>query len=155
VDPFGFAGGLQTNPNGGSWAEAFGVATARGLHTIVPVGLEKSIPSVVEAAEKLGQLRVDYFIGNPAGLIPLTSFKVVTEIEALEQLAGVCATCVCGGGIGGSEGARGFVVEGAEEQVAKALALVLEVGGEPGISAGPVEWNSRVPKGLEEPGFAV
>jgi len=151
VDPFGFAGGLQTNPNGGSWADAFGVATARGLHTIVPVGLEKLIPSVVEAAEKLGQLRVDYFIGNPAGLIPLTSFKVVTEIQALQQLAGVCATCVAGGGFGGSEGARGFVVEGTEEQVRKALILALEVGGEPTTSAGPVKWTSRLPEGLEEP----
>ena len=127
VYPYGFAGGLQTNPNGGSWADAFGVATARGLRTIVPVGLEKMIPSVVEAAGKLGQLRVDYFLGNPAGLIPLTSFKVVTEIQALEVLAGVRATCVAGGGIGGSEGARGFVVEGTKEQVEKALALALEV----------------------------
>jgi len=148
VDPFGFAGGLQTNPNGGSWAEAFGVATARGLRTIVPVGLEKLIPSVVEAARKLGQLRVDYCIGNAAGLIPLTSFKVVTEIQALEQLAGVVATCVSAGGIGGSEGARGFVVEGTEEQVKKALALALEVGEEPAIGAGAVEWKSRLPEGL-------
>ena len=152
VDPLGFAGGLQTNPNGGSWADAFGVATARGLHTIVPVGLEKLIPSVVEAAKKLGQLRVDYVIGNPAGLIPLTSFKVVTEIQALEQLVGVCATCVAGGGFGGSEGARGFVVEGTEEQVKKALALAQEVGDEPATATGPVKWTSRLPDGLEEVG---
>jgi len=150
VDPFGFAGGLQTNPNGGSWAEAFGVATARGLHTIVPVGLEKLIPSVVDAAEKLGQLRVNYCIGNPAGLIPLTSFKVVTEIEALEHLAGVCATCVAAGGFGGSEGARAFVVEGTEEQVKHALSLALEVGDEPATAAGPVKWTSRLPEGIEE-----
>ena len=148
VDPFGFAGGLQTNPNGGSWAEAFGVATARGLHTIVPVGLEKLIPSVVDAAKKLGQLRVDYSIGNAAGLIPLTSFKAVTEIEALEQLAGVWATCVAAGGFGGSEGARAFVVEGTEEQVKAALGLALEVGDEPATPAGPVKWTSRLPEGM-------
>jgi len=148
VDPFGFAGGLQTNPNGGSWAEAFGVATARGLHTIIPVGLEKLIPSVVEAAKKLGQLRVDYCIGNAAGLIPLTSFKVVTEIEALEHLAGVRATCVAAGGFGGSEGARGFVVEGTEEQVKAALALALEVGDEPATAAGAVKWTSRLPEDM-------
>ena len=46
VDPYGHAGGLQTNPFGGSWAQAFGIITARGLHCIVPVGLEKMIPSV-------------------------------------------------------------------------------------------------------------
>jgi hypothetical protein len=145
VDPLGFAGGLQTNPNGGSWAEAYGVATARGLHTIVPVGLEKLIPSVVEASRKLGQLRVDYCIGNAAGLIPLTGFQVVTEIEALRSLAGVEATCVSAGGIGGSEGARGFVVEGTETAVRKALTLASEVGSEPGITAGDVSWTSKLP----------
>jgi hypothetical protein len=110
--------------------------------------LEKLIPSVVEAAKKLGQLRVDYCTGNAAGLIPLTSFKVVTEIQALEQLAGVCATCVAGGGFGGSEGARAFVVEGSEEAVKKAMAVAMEILDEPPIAAAEVKWNSRLPEGL-------
>ena len=33
IDPQGCAGGLQTNPNGGSWADAFGFITARGIFT--------------------------------------------------------------------------------------------------------------------------
>jgi hypothetical protein len=148
VDPYGFAGGLQTNPNGGSWAEAYGVCTARGFHTIVPVGLEKMIPSVVEASKKFGQQRVDYCVGNAAGLIPLCSFNVITEIQALGQLTGVQAVCVAAGGIGGSEGARGFVVEGTEEQVQAALALALEFGNEQAVAAGPVKWSSRLPEGL-------
>lgn len=139
IDPYGYAGGLQTNPNGGSWADAFGFITARGIHCIVPVGLEKMIPSVIEASKKMGQNRIDYSIGNPAGMIPLTSFKVVTEVQALKELSGVLATPVSGGGIAGCEGARAFVVEGTEEQVRKAFFVVNQVHDEP-----PVQLDGRV-----------
>ena len=139
VDPYGFAGGLQTNPVGGSWAAAFGIITARGLNCIVPVGIEKMIPSVVEASERMGQLRLQYTMGEPAGLIPLTSFDVITELEALEILSGVEATVVAGGGIGGSEGSRTFVVEGTEEQVKDAFSYIKQVHDEP-----PVEITGRV-----------
>jgi hypothetical protein len=150
IDPYGIAGGLQTNPNGGSWADAFGLITARGFHCIVPVGLEKMIPSVVEASRKAGQMRLDYCIGNAPGVIPLPSFKAVTEIQALEILAGVSATVIAAGGIGGSEGARAFVVEGSEEQVKKALSLVLEVRNEPPVQVtGKVEAKpNRLPQGM-------
>ena len=134
IDPSGYAGGLQTNPNGGSWADAYGLMTARGIHCIVPVGQEKMIPSVVEAARKMGQLRLTYSLGSPAGLIPLTSFKTITELEALKILAGVDAAPVAGGGIGGCEGSRAYVVEGTAEQVEKAFAAVKQVHDEPPIS---------------------
>ena len=41
------------------------------------------IPSVIEASKKMGQMRLDYSIGNVAGLISLPTFKVITEVEAL------------------------------------------------------------------------
>jgi hypothetical protein len=150
VDPHGYAAGLQTNPNGGSWADAFGLITARGFHCIVPVGVEKMIPSVIEASKKMGQMRLDYSIGNAPGLIPLPTFKVITEVEALSILAGVKATVVAAGGIGGSEGSRVFVVEGSGEQVKKALSVVLQVHDEPGVKVtGKVEVKPhRLPKGL-------
>ena len=139
VDPYGYAGGLQSNPNGGSWADAFGMITARGIPCIVPVGQEKMIPSVIEAARRMGQMRLSYTLGSPVGLIPLTSFKVVTEVEALEQLTGVQATPVAGGGIGGCEGSRAYCVEGTPEQVEKAFAIVKQVHGEPPLKAGKTE----------------
>ncbi|RJR47449.1 MAG: hypothetical protein C4576_09510 [Desulfobacteraceae bacterium] len=150
VDPQFYAGGLQCNPNGGSWADAFGLITARGLFCVVPVGLEKMIPSVVEASRRAGQLRLDYCIGNPPGVIPLPSFTVVTEIQALEILSGVRATVIAAGGIGGSEGSRSFVVEGTEEQVRKAFSHVLRVHGEPATQVtGKVESQpNRLPEGL-------
>jgi hypothetical protein len=149
VDPYGFAGGLQTNPMGGSWASAFGVITARGLHCIVPVGVEKMIPSVIEASKKMGQQRLKYSLGDAPGLIPLTSFKVVTEIQALVGLAGVKAHVVAAGGIGGCEGSRAFVVEGDEDQVKKAFRLVEKVHNEPAVAVtGKVTASSRLPSGM-------
>jgi hypothetical protein len=150
VDSQGYAAGLQTNPNGGSWADAFGLITARGFHCIVPVGVEKMIPSVMEASKKMGQMRLDYSIGNPPGLIPLPTFKVVTEVEAFGVLAGVKATVVAASGIGGYEGSRAFVVEGTQEGVKKAFSWVMEVRNEPPIQVtGKVEAKPhRLPKGL-------
>ncbi|MBW1804393.1 MAG: hypothetical protein JRJ85_27125 [Deltaproteobacteria bacterium] len=134
IDPYGYAGGLQTNPNGGSWADAHGLMTARGLHCIVPVGLEKMIPSVIEASKRMGQMRLTYSYGSPAGLIPLTTFKVVTEVEALKILTGVDAVPVAGGGIGGCEGSRAYAVEGTAEEVEKAFAVYKQVYDEPNIT---------------------
>jgi hypothetical protein len=150
VDCQGHAAGLQTNPNGGSWADAFGLITARGFHCIVPVGMEKMIPSVIEASKKVGQMRLDYSIGNAPGLIPLPTFKVVTEVEAFMILADVKATVMAAGGIGGCEGSRAFVVEGAEEGVKKALSLVLQVHDEPPVQVtGRVEAKPhRLPPGM-------
>ena len=48
-------------------------------------------------------------------------------------LAGVDATPVAGGGIGGCEGSRAYVVEGTAEQVEKAFAAVKQVHDEPQI----------------------
>jgi len=149
VDPNWIAGGLQTNPNGGSWADAFGLVTARGFNCIVPVGLEKMIPSVIEASKKMGQARVKYNLGSPPGLIPLPSFKVITEVQALESLSGVKATPAAGGGIGGSEGSRVFVVEGTEAQVKKAFSYVMQVYEEP-LTAVTGEVEPTKPPNLPE-----
>jgi hypothetical protein len=65
-------------------------------------------------------------------------------------MAGVKASVVAAGGIGGSEGARVFVVEGSEEQVKKALSVVLQVHNEPSVQVtGKVEAKPhRLPQGL-------
>lgn len=131
VDPLGVVGGLLANPTAGTWGTVYGVLMARGVHCIVPIGLEKMIPSVIEASQKVGQLSLDFSFGSPVGLIPITNAKAITEIEALEQLSGVSATPIAAGGIGGSEGAVSFVVEGSHEQVQKAFSLLKKVHNEP------------------------
>lgn len=60
--------------------------------------------------------------------------KVLTEIQALAVLAGVKATHVGSGGVGGSEGAVVLSVEGEESCVDKAFALVKAIKGEPPVT---------------------
>jgi hypothetical protein len=63
--------------------------------------------------------------------------QVVTEIQALALLAGVEATHVASGGIGGSEGAVVLSIEGEESRVAQAFELVTSIKGEPAVTAPP------------------
>lgn len=130
VDAGGRAGVLMANEKGGTIAMALGPVIARGCHLIVPVGLEKMVPSVVEASRKGGILRLKYAMGLKVGLMPVVNATVVTEIQALRILAGVEATHVASGGIGGCEGAVVLVVEGTDEAVRQAFEVVEKVKGE-------------------------
>ncbi len=134
VDPWGNAGVLVGDEKGGTIGGALGSLAARGSHLIVPVGLEKLIPSVPEAARVCGIKRFKYALDMAVGLVPIVTARVVTEIQALALLAGVKATHVGSGGIGGSEGAVALVVEGTDEQVQRAWDLVQAIKGEPAIT---------------------
>jgi hypothetical protein len=130
VDAEGHVGILMANDRGGDISMAQGVLIARGCHLIVPVGLEKLVPSVSEASRKGGILRLKYAMGLKVGLMPVVNATVVTEIQALRILAGVEAAHVASGGIGGCEGAVALVVEGTDEAVRKAFEVVEGVKGE-------------------------
>ena len=62
--------------------------------------------------------------------MPVVNAIVVTEIQALRILAGVKATHVASGGIGGCEGAVALVVEGPNEAVRRAFEMVKGFKGE-------------------------
>ncbi|MFH1086962.1 MAG: hypothetical protein V1737_00070 [Chloroflexota bacterium] len=134
VDPSGQAGVLVAGAESGTVGYALPSLMGRGAHLIVPVGLEKLIPSVDQASQKCGVFRFKYSTGLPCGLIPTVNGKVVTEVQALAVLAGVSATHVASGGIGGSEGTVVLVAEGNEENVEKAFRLVASIKGEPPVS---------------------
>ncbi len=133
VDSSGEAGVLVASTKGGTVGYSMVTVVARGGHLIVPVGLEKVVPSVKEASGKSGIFRYKYSTGLPCALIPLINAKVVTEIQALEVLAGTSATHVASGGIGGSEGAVVLVLEGSEANIAKAFELIKAIKGEPPV----------------------
>ena len=143
VDPAGNVGVIMADERGGTIGTSIGVIAARGIDLICPVGLEKLIPSVTEAARKCGTRRFKYATGSPVGLMPVTIAKVVTEIQALAILTGVSATHVASGGIGGSEGAVVLVLEGSDAQVARAFALLKDIKAETGNIAklGDIEWR--------------
>lgn len=115
---------------------ASAMAYARGFHLIVPVGLEKLVPSVMEAAKAApGIYRPKYCTGMPVSLILLVTAKVVTEVQAFEVLCGISATHLASGGIGGSEGTVILYLIGSEQKIEEALQLVKAIKGEPPVAA--------------------
>ena len=131
VDGEGNAGIFSSSVKGGTIGMAWPIVMPRGCHLIIPVGLEKMVPSVIEAAKHSGIYHFKYSMGLPARLIPVPMGKVVTEIQAFAILAGVRAYHMGSGGVGGSEGAVILALEGDEASVEKAFELVKSVKGEP------------------------
>jgi hypothetical protein len=124
VDPSGVAGVLMAAPDGGTIGRLLGTFQAGGWPVVVPVGLEKLIPSVVNAASRMGRTTFDRSLGAKVGLMPLTTRFLMTEKEALTTLAYVSVTQVAAGGIGGSEGSVTLVLEGDDPAVETALDII-------------------------------
>ncbi len=133
VDPEGNAAVFMAHPEGGTIGWSIGTIVARGIRLIVPVGLEKLIPSVKEAVPHCGQRTFDYCMGLKVGLLPMPGAKVVTEIVALKKLTGVEAYHVASGGSGGTQGAVVLVAEGEARDVEKAIQLIESIKGEPSL----------------------
>jgi hypothetical protein len=133
VDRDGVAGIFMANPYGGTIGGVLPIVAARGSHLIMPVGLEKLIPSVIEASRKCGNRTFKYTDGMAVGLMPVVNGKVVTEVQAIKVLTGATATHVGSGGVGGWEGCVTLVLEGSEETVKRAWDLVQSIKGEPQI----------------------
>ena len=117
VDPEGNAAILAGHPAGGTigsyWVRMF----SQGGHVIVPVGLEKLVPSVIRACAETGQKKWDYHMGLPVALIPISGAGVFTEIQALEVLYDVEAVQIAAGGIMGSEGSVVLAVSGESDNI--------------------------------------
>lgn len=101
LDPMGNVGVLMGSPTGGTIGVALAILLARGGELIVPISLQKLIPSVTAACGLLGQGKVDRVMGTPVGMMPIPAgaATVVNEIEALHILFGVTATHVASGGV--------------------------------------------------------
>jgi hypothetical protein len=134
IDPEGNAGILTSNLKGGTIGMAWPIVTTRGSHLIMPIGLEKMVPSVIEAAKHSGVYHFKYSTGLPARLTPVVLGKVVTEIQAFAVLTGVKAYHLGSGGVGGSEGAVVLALEGDEKRVKSAFELVKSIKGEPPVT---------------------
>ncbi len=133
LDPEGNVGVLLGSPVGGTVGQFYGILAARGAHLIAPVGLEKLVPDVIEAARQLGADRMDRVDGVSCGMAVLTGAEVVTELEALEILFGVEAWHVASGGVAGSEGAVVIAIEGSGASVEQAFAYTESLAGESAV----------------------
>lgn len=133
VDPEGNAGVFMAHPEGETIGWSIGTIIARGIKLIVPVGLEKLVPSVKKAVSLCGQQTLDYCQGLKVGMMPLSSAKVITEVEALRILAGVESYHVASGGNAGSEGSVVLVAEGDAPEIERVVKLLESIKGEPSL----------------------
>lgn len=130
VDPEYRTAVFAANDMGGTMGWSMGAVLARGAQLVMPVGLEKMIPSVPLAARHAGSKTYKYSTGLRFGMVPVVTAAVVTEIQALEGLFAVEAFYAGGGGIAGSEGAVALILEGPDASVAKAFEFVKSIKGE-------------------------
>ena len=135
VDTEGNVGVITSGFDGGTVSATIGYMTSTGMQYVFPVGLEKLVPSVPEAAKWCGSKTFDYTMGAPFGMYCISTGNVFTEIQALETFANVEAKLIAAGGIGGSQGAVIIAVRGEEAAVKKANEAVEAVKGEPPVDA--------------------
>ncbi|QNO15191.1 hypothetical protein HYG86_10665 [Alkalicella caledoniensis] len=133
LDLQGNVGVMVAHPQGGTIGTALSTLMAKGIDLVLPVGLEKLVPSVVLAAKEGGIHKIDYSLGMSCGMIPVSTGQIVSEIEALSFLFGVDVVPYGAGGIGGSEGAQTLLFIGEEEDVKEAFEFLKELKGEPSL----------------------
>jgi hypothetical protein len=114
------------HPKGGTIMEAVPVVIGRRVRLIVPVGLEKRVlEDVQDLALRCNAPGVD---GPRLYVLP---GEIFTELDAIRLLTGVEPSLLAAGGVYGAEGAAWLGIDGAEEDVAAAAALIRSVAGEP------------------------
>lgn len=112
---------LLASNTGGSIGSVLGAVAAKNITLLMPVGLEKCIPSVYsEFAGQFGTRDWDYSIGLPVGVMAVPEGVVFSEIEALDALFSVSAIPIAAGGVNGAEGSVTLFIEGDDEEIERA-----------------------------------
>jgi hypothetical protein len=123
---------LLASRTGGTVGTFMGPAMARNITVIMPVGLEKCIPtSYDEFCSEFGMDDWDYAIGTPVGAISIPGAITFTEIEALNALFDVSVMPIAAGGVNGAEGSISLYISGEDENIKKAYNFLKEIKGEP------------------------
>jgi hypothetical protein len=124
------AGLLVGDRTGGTWGALAGPVHGRGLHAIIPIGLEKQV------AEPLREIAGDLAL-MPEVLRPqvpglqIIEGEIITELEALAILTGVTPYQIGAGGVCGAEGAVRIAVIGTAEQITATDELIEQIKDEP------------------------
>ncbi len=127
IDPAGNVAILLGSPVGGTIGSALPIIFARGAELIIPVSLQKLIPSVAAAGGRMGQQRITRATGAPVGYMPILAgfATVITEIDALRILYRLDAVMVAAGGAEECEGAITLHAEGDAQGIGR---LMEEIG---------------------------
>lgn len=138
VDVEGNVAVLMADDKGGTIGAALGIINARGVNHIIPVGLEKLIPSVKDAISATGQGRISHSTGLKVGYMPIMGGIVVTEIQAVSILfgsEGVRAVHVASGGVNSSEGAVTIGLLGSKQSVKRAFDFIRKIKGDEPVTS--------------------
>ncbi|MBF0589089.1 MAG: hypothetical protein HQL53_08180 [Magnetococcales bacterium] len=130
LDADGHVSVLMGSPVGGTIGAALTILLARGGELIVPVSMQKLIPSVPKSCGLLGQGVVGRVMGSmPVGLMPIMAgtATVITEVEAFKTLFNVRAIQVAAGGLADCAGAMVFHLQGAPDGIESAWERLLEI----------------------------
>lgn len=122
-DELGLVGVLVGGEAGGTIGQALGTLSMRGIKTIVPIGIEKRVPSVLESA----RLLTEPLIKNNnmrVGMMVIPNATIINEIVALKILFNVDATLVAAGGMEGYEGSSVLVIKGEDQDIVKAIETI-------------------------------
>jgi hypothetical protein len=134
IDPWGHVGVLMSSRQAGTVGRYYSIALARGVDIVIPVSLQKAIHSSIEdLARQMGTDRIDLSMGHACGMHPITG-RVVTEIDALEELFEVQVTQIASGGTGSGAGSVSLLITGQEKPVRGAFELVTSLSDEKEIS---------------------
>jgi len=120
------AGLLVGHPTGGTLGAVIGTLVARRIRLLLPVGLEKDIPTYIPEAAR--HLEAD---GGPGPSLWPVHGDIFTEIEALWHLCGVHAMPIAAGGVAGAEGALWLACLGEAEKLEAVKALAEAIQDEP------------------------
>lgn len=124
------AGLLVGDAKGGTWGGLVGPVYGRGLHAIIPIGLEKQVAEPLRETAQMMAAIPELCRPHIPGLWIMEG-DIITELEALAILTDVDAYQIGAGGVCGAEGAARIVVFGSPEQIAATDALIDEVKDEP------------------------
>ncbi len=117
---------------GGTVGSFLGATAAKNVVVLMPVGLEKSIPSTYDDLSGLfGMKDWDYTIGTPVGIIAVQGGIAFTEIEALDALFSVSSVPIAAGGVNGAEGSVSLYIDGDDESIDEAHKFLKTLKGEP------------------------
>lgn len=129
IDVHGNAVMMAGSPGGGPPGRGCSAMACEGMQVIIACGLEKLIPgNLLDIVKKTGRKMTDAAQGMSVGLIPLFG-ELITEIEALRLLADVVPTVIGKGGLDGGASALTLVLDGKEEEIGNALAVIETIRG--------------------------
>ncbi len=128
-DAEGRAAIMAGSQSGGDVGLSLSSWYTEGVDIIIPVGIEKMIPGNLDhIISKTGRKGKSLSWGMSVGLFPVKG-EIITEIEAVKQLAAVECQAIGAGGLGEARGSVTMEVWGEDGEVDKIIQIVKSIKG--------------------------